>query len=50
LRGELLDLLLRQILPRQVDVFVQWHADASPRFERRSGAKPLVPFGKARKL
>src|SRR5215831_15365868 len=29
---QFIDLLLRQILPRQIDVLVQWHANASPWF------------------
>src|SRR5262249_39591588 len=29
--GKFIDLLLRQILPRQKDMLVQWHASASPR-------------------
>src|SRR6516162_10750836 len=45
---QFIDLLLRQILPRQIDVLVQCHANASP-WLRRSGAKPLVPFGKGSK-
>src|SRR5262249_41059396 len=45
----LLDLLRAQVLARQIDVFIQWHANASPLLAR-SGAKPLVPFGKGSKV
>src|SRR5215471_5250250 len=43
------DLLLRQILPRQKDMLVQWHAKCLSTVLLRSGAKPLVPFGKGSK-
>src|SRR5262245_6737863 len=50
LGGQLVDLLRRHVLTRQVHVFIKRHESAFPRLCRRSGAKPLEPFGKARTL
>src|SRR5262245_24535549 len=50
LGGQLIDLLRRHVLTRQVHVLIEWHETAFPFSCRRSGAKPLEPFGKARTL
>jgi len=51
LGGELFNLLCGQILPRQEDVFVEWHGMPFRCAWPAPARRPFVPcFGKARKL